>query len=232
MFSMLLLPLLYFWAHAPMHFSTRSLRALIVMMVMITMSLPYVNLSSHQVSAADPFGPAGSPKTRSGEVFRGGDRDPEDKPEQMREGTLIPPTSGRVALVGRRWAFVPDGLDDDKAGSVAQSDEFADSSSPFAFRSQVGRSQRSSNSPSTRDRYASPARSIEADLLTAIGIAAPNPNTPQIQMLIGENLMLQRIVEAIRLDASDDRWTVSGEVTEFFDQNRLIIRTAQRANVN
>ena len=44
--------------------------------------------------------------------------------------------------------------------------------------------------------------------------------------------MLQRIVEAIREDADDDRWTVSGQVSEFFDQNRLIIRTAQRSGGN
>ena len=51
-------------------------------------------------------------------------------------------------------------------------------------------------------------------------------------ILVTENLMLQRIVEAIRADATDDRWMVSGEVSEFFNENRLTIRTAQRANVN
>ncbi len=44
--------------------------------------------------------------------------------------------------------------------------------------------------------------------------------------------MLQRIVEATRADANDDRWEVSGEILEFFEQNRLLIRTIQRANAN
>ena len=39
--------------------------------------------------------------------------------------------------------------------------------------------------------------------------------------------MLQRIVEAMRDNAIDDRWEISGEILEFFDQNRLLIRTAR-----
>ncbi len=41
--------------------------------------------------------------------------------------------------------------------------------------------------------------------------------------------MLQRIAEAVRADGWDDHWRVSGEVTEFFNENQLLIRTAQRA---
>ena len=48
-------------------------------------------------------------------------------------------------------------------------------------------------------------------------------------VLIAENLMLQRIVEAIREDELDTSWEVTGKVTEYFDENRLTIITAQRA---
>ena len=42
--------------------------------------------------------------------------------------------------------------------------------------------------------------------------------------------MLQRIVKAIRSDPTDDHWVISGEISEFFGENRLAIRLAQRAN--
>lgn len=51
-------------------------------------------------------------------------------------------------------------------------------------------------------------------------------------ILLCENQMLQRIVESIRADANDDRWEISGEILEFFEDNRLLIRTIQRANSN
>jgi hypothetical protein len=50
------------------------------------------------------------------------------------------------------------------------------------------------------------------------------------QITLQENLMLQRIVEAIQADATDDHWIVAGEITEFFNENQLLIRIAQRAN--
>ena len=47
-------------------------------------------------------------------------------------------------------------------------------------------------------------------------------------VLIAENLMLQRIVQAIREDELDNLWQVTGRVTEYFGENRLTILTAQR----
>jgi hypothetical protein len=59
------------------------------------------------------------------------------------------------------------------------------------------------------------------------GEPAAEPSTARFVLV--ENLMLQRIVEAIRADSRDNSWLLSGEVTEFFQENRLLIRTAQRA---
>tara|TARA_R110002111_G_scaffold100750_3_gene156047 strand:- start:799 stop:1032 length:234 start_codon:yes stop_codon:yes gene_type:complete len=49
-------------------------------------------------------------------------------------------------------------------------------------------------------------------------------------LILAENLMLQRIVESIRSDVTDSRWVLSGKVTEFFGENRMVISTAQRSN--
>lgn len=49
-------------------------------------------------------------------------------------------------------------------------------------------------------------------------------------MILCENQMLQRIVEASDAEDSHDRWQISGEILEYFNQNRLLIRTIQRAS--
>lgn len=157
--------------------------------------------------AADP-GPPGSFRSRSpSDLAKSDDNGPGNglmtRPSHLREGTLVPPTSGRIVLIGRRWAFVSD-TDENRALVPVES-----SSSPRTTVNFGG--QQSFADPREDD---------------------PKSNQSPSQLLITENLMLQRLVEAIRDDTSDDHWTISGEVTEFFDQNRLTIRTAQRANSN
>ena len=49
-------------------------------------------------------------------------------------------------------------------------------------------------------------------------------------VLVVENLLLQRVVEAVRDDTIADRWSVTGRLTEFFGENRLILQTARRAD--
>ena len=51
-------------------------------------------------------------------------------------------------------------------------------------------------------------------------------------VLITENLMLQRIVQAIKEDELDSSWQITGRVTEYFGENRLTILTAQRAQAS
>ena len=51
-------------------------------------------------------------------------------------------------------------------------------------------------------------------------------------VLITENLMLQRIVQAIKEDELDRSWQITGRVTEYFGENRLTILTAQRAQAS
>jgi hypothetical protein len=44
-----------------------------------------------------------------------------------------------------------------------------------------------------------------------------------------ENLALQRVAQTIQQDPADQRWSISGIITEFFDENRLMILSATRA---
>jgi hypothetical protein len=48
-------------------------------------------------------------------------------------------------------------------------------------------------------------------------------------LIILENLSLERIAEAMKIDSSDNRWTVHGRVTEFKGQNYLWLERATRA---
>ena len=50
---------------------------------------------------------------------------------------------------------------------------------------------------------------------------------PSYELL--ENLALQRLVQAKKNDSDDVMWKVSGQLTEFFDENFLLIDRAVRA---
>jgi hypothetical protein len=211
-----------------MQFSTRNWRLLIVLTVMITAILPCVTSTSHRLVAADPSTAGGDARSPGDGRFADRNLDGQPGRSQMREGTLIPPMSGRIVLVGRRWAFLPDGLESESARVTSSASSAAASSSPFEFPKPNNRpTQLGDTSPI--DPYAAPAPSLDASLSSSPETSG-QLGRPKSQILICENVMLQRVVEAVRLDASDDRWTVSGEITEFFDENRLLIRTAQRAN--
>lgn len=68
----------------------------------------------------------------------------------------------------------------------------------------------------------------DAELLAALIEKKPAMDLPQ--MLLIENLTLQRVVSAVRADSADRLWNVTGEVTEYSGENRLMLRTAQRAS--
>lgn len=54
-------------------------------------------------------------------------------------------------------------------------------------------------------------------------------NNGERNLLVLENLALQRIADAMKIDSSDSRWVISGKITEFRDQNYLWIERATRA---
>jgi hypothetical protein len=148
---------------------------------------------------------------------------PADRNEikMLREGTRIPPTTGRIVMLGRRWVFVA-ATDQEIDETVAHHDADIRRAllvTKVKYRpSRLGQSRRQMKPTKFRP--------------TAAPIQEMNSSVPDAlkQILLHENLMLQRIVEAIQADPTDDHWVVSGEVTEFFNENRLSIHLAQRAN--
>jgi len=54
-------------------------------------------------------------------------------------------------------------------------------------------------------------------------------SSPQIRVI--ENLALQRVVQLMQQDASDNRWVINGVITEFFGENRLMVVLAVRAPI-
>ncbi len=146
--------------------------------------------------------------------------------ELLREGTLIPPTAGQIVMLGRRWAFIPasqESRTDDDLVKFGK-DQAVSSMVSFTRKQYPSRLGAASTSVSASAYSKTDARLVRTEVSKGNTFATVLP-----QVLVVENLMLQRIADAIRTDGSDDRWTVSGEVTEYFNENQLLIRTAQRS---
>ncbi len=240
---MLLLPLLILWARNPMNFPRYLMRPLASLVATIAVAVPVV---SDQIAWGAEYD---SPENRMrSERHLVSDRDDANpmRPEKMREGTLVPPTVGRFIPAGRRWMFVPDSVSDE-TDDIARSQTRPRPIPRNVFRSVSShfdapktsqkmysgsirvheRNRLREYSASDRETDA-PTRLVQTSDAAIAKSAAGNPiGLPKI--IAAENLMLQRIVDAIRTDGVDDRWTVSGQLTEFFDENRLLLRTAERA---
>ena len=147
----------------------------------------------------------------------------------LREGTLIPPTVGRIVLLGRRWAFIPAGEEPETNDDLVKSGTDRVVSSMVSF---TRKSRPTRLGAATASVSASPYANKGTTLIGTGSSKGDKVQTTLPQVLLVENLMLQRIADAIRADGSDDRWTVSGEVTEYYNENQLLIRTAQRAGSN
>ncbi|MGI9444359.1 MAG: hypothetical protein ACR2N1_17945 [Rubripirellula sp.] len=155
---------------------------------------------------------------------------------RLREGTKIPATLGTVVALGpRRWAFVPAAapvLDPvlDPVQSVTESE-----SVKITVTQQGGTVTRRVDSVTLSTKVPAPrnggdrSRGVAAaSALQDTGSSGESENNSEHIVLISENLMLQRIVQAIREDELDSLWQVTGRVTEYFGENRLTILTAQR----
>ena len=150
-------------------------------------------------------------------------KDADSQPEKqlLREGTRIPPTTGQIVMVGRRWAFVP-------VKQQAEADAVASRYPSVSHALMITEARRratrlgSSGSDYGRNRFRSASVPMEE--------MKPTMTLSFDQITLQENLMLQRIVKSIRVDPTDDHWIISGEITEFFNDNRLLIQVAQRAN--
>jgi hypothetical protein len=159
-----------------------------------------------------------------------------DRSQKMREGTAVPPTIGRVVNLGRRWALIPINEEQFVRRGTSGSGAAPDALQP-ARPTLLGSGH--SRVPLNRgvhlgwDSAPTPHRQWDPTTLVqrTEDDEADTANRSRYITLC-ENQMLQRIVEATRAEATDDCWEISGEILEFFDENRLLIRTIQRANSN
>lgn len=206
---MLLLPLILWWGNCPTRFARgRCGRVLCTLVILaILAGLPPTGCPADElVAVEDSIAPMGIETDR-----------------RYREGTTVPRTDGRIVLLGRRYAFVPGGR------SLADGARTPDGSA--VLDSNI----RNNDQPTIlvrRPMMDRPTiRKTGSTGLEPISDATDRSATTQgSPLLLVENLMLQRIVESMRVDPADDRWTLGGEMLEFFDGNRLLIRTAQRSN--
>lgn len=174
-----------------MYFSRVLLSFLVPTVVVVAIVVPLATVcTSNRLSADDRVVPSmnRSDNIRSG---RGSDAPPNPSQlstqEYLREGTMVLPTTGRLAMLGRRWVFIPNEKEDRN----------------------VNENERLISRGETPDMQS-------FDQSHAITLV--------------ENLVLQRMINAIRADSNDHTWTITAKVTEFFDENRLLLLTAQRAN--
>ena len=218
--AMILLPLFIFWAHNPMHFGRPLRYATFAAILLISFAAPAFST----VLAADGYGAPSQPTSvnTADSASRG---NPHLQARHIREGTVFENITGRFTMLGARWVFIP--LRED---TVAAADTSIDSktfgqkrNTAIVFESRSGSGREISITTSTQQRsrlnlvkeYAPDNARITADDLP--------------QLVVVENLMLQRVVESMRADASEATWIVSGEVKEYFDDNVVMLRAAQRA---
>lgn len=122
---------------------------------------------------------------------------------RLREGSKISPTVGRFIPSDNQWFFQPEtplGI----AKPIAK--PFAQNGSKSVAGNDKPRANSGGESSATKTHPAAIVR-----------------------FLVLENLALQRVAQTISQDPSDDRWSISGIVTEYFGENRVLITTAARA---
>ncbi|TWT76251.1 hypothetical protein CA13_67430 [Planctomycetes bacterium CA13] len=223
---MLLLPLLMFWVRQPMHFSSALLRCLVPTVVVLAVSVPLSSVTSkNMATAADRYmsqtsmsGDEGETNPNSGRPTGVGNATHGDLHSlihngiHLREGSKIPAITGRFVMLGRRWAFVPERPEASKP--ALRSDGYLDN--PVE-------STETDSENSVEEAYTTFRLRDHSEV-------ARNQVDESKAIVVVENLLLQRIVNAVRSDIHDDTWTITAEATEFFDENRFIVLTAQRAN--
>ena len=189
-----------------------------VLIAVVWGSVVWVGLGApERLNAAEPQNPPSAISQSDGR-FLGYTR--------LREGTRVPATLGTVVALGpRRWAFVPAAqpvVETPQPVTQSESVEITVTQQNGTVTRRVDSLTLSTNVPAGRGSAAASALRQTGDL------DAEQDDREQI-VLINENLMLQRIVQAITEDELDNAWQVTGQVTEYFGENRLTILTAQRA---
>lgn len=154
---------------------------------------------------------------------------------RLREGTSIPATLGKVVALGpRRWAFVPltkPVLKDVEAVTDSESVKITVNQQREIVTGRVDPVTLLNKISTFRDGDKGRQDNVVVSAMSSTGSSVADESRSEPIVLIAENLMLQRLVQAIREDELDSLWRVTGRVTEYFGENRLTILTAQRGQV-
>lgn len=154
----------------------------------------------------------------------------------LREGTQVGPIRGRFVIRGQRWMFLVDGGKSDPAGVSEMIDGGVARKVTPETGSVLGRNRAVDGLASKASGTYSNADSSFANESIGRANEVVDKPSPSLrlnafdQMIVLENLMLGRIATAIEQDPDDDVWNITARVTEFDDQNRLLLITAQRAS--
>lgn len=143
----------------------------------------------------------------------------------LREGTVLGPIRGRFVVRGQRWSFLP-------AAVTTATEEGKSQWVDDGLAREILPDQNTMLGRQRIKQAALPSGQVEDDVS-----GAQSANTSRMKdlvpafesMLVIENLMLDRISRAIEEDPQDDYWTITATVTEFRDENRLMVLTANRA---
>ncbi|MCM2373882.1 hypothetical protein [Aporhodopirellula aestuarii] len=141
----------------------------------------------------------------------------------LREGTYVGPVRGRFVVHGQRWSF----LAESQASPTEQGKtEWLEGGLAREILTEqdtlLARQRSTTDSETLQGLNARGPQSHRG------GVTAPTFDS----MIVIENLMLDRIVRAIKEDPEDDYWTITATVTEFQDENRLVLLTVTRARKN
>ena len=158
----------------------------------------------------------------------------------LREGTQVGPIRGRFVLRGQRWMFL---VGDRKQSGPTEVSAMIDGGVARKVAPESGSVLDRNRAVDRFDENVSgtyanaDSSSFASESIGRTNGAAFKPR-PSLQlnafdqMIVLENLMLGRIATAIKQDPDDDIWSITARVTEFEDQNRLLLITAQRAAVS
>jgi hypothetical protein len=136
----------------------------------------------------------------------------------LREGTYLGPLRGRFVVRGQRWSFL---VDQQTSGDETDKSQLIDDG--------LAREVRPAHNTLLGQRRGELMTAEHAlESLTPSSTITTKPVFDS--MIVVENLMLDRIARAIDDDPQDDYWTITARVTEFQDENRLMILTANRAS--
>ena len=134
--------------------------------------------------------------------------------EILRNGVYVPPTRGRFEFAGGRWMFVPN---DPTSAVVVRETEVDTSTLDNTFRSASAlRDLRTRTQTLVELVPSNPLRNGDSDREKLLGRlknekdVAVMSNLRLTKMVVADNLMLQRVVDSIRLDHFKGQWLVSG----------------------